>query len=63
MGVACSGHSILLKDRTAAQVCLTPKVAGIPPSKVGHFACDVQCSCLGSFGVGVGGGHVTLAGP
>lgn len=54
MGMTCSGHSILLKDRTAAQVCLTPRVTGIPPPPtVGHFACNVQCSYLGPFGVGV----------
>lgn len=62
MGVACSGHS--RNDRTAAQVCLTPRVTGIPPPPtVGHFACNVQCSYLGPFGVGVWGSHVTLGGP
>lgn len=31
MGMACSGHLILLKDRAAAQVCQTPKITGAPP--------------------------------
>lgn len=38
MGMACSGHLILLKDRAAAQVCQTPKITGAPPLRPQQWA-------------------------